>query len=79
LLEATPATKETIVIEVRQAEVDALRRRNKELSETLDEFMQPEAASNVIEAWICSDRAPNAKKLKLLAALRDVCEAEGWL
>ena len=67
------------MIEVRQAEVDALRRRNKELSDTLDEFMQPEAASNVIEAWICSDRAPSKEKRELLVALRKVCETEGWL
>ena len=67
------------MIEVRQAEVDALRRQNKELSETLDEFMKPEAASSVIEAWICSDRAPSPEKTRLLCALRRVAEKEGWL
>lgn len=67
------------MIEVRQAEVDALRRRNKELSDTLDEFMKPEAASNVIEAWICSDVTPSPEKLRLLDALREVCVKEGWL
>ena len=67
------------MIEVRQAEVDALRRRNKELSETLDEFMKPEAATNVIEAWICTDLSPSPEKTRLLGALREVAEKEGWL
>ena len=68
----------TIIHDMRESEVLTLRHQNKELSRTLAEFMHPQGAADVIEAWICVDIAPNREKLELLDALRKVCEMEGW-
>jgi hypothetical protein len=68
----------SLITEMRSAEVEVLRRHNRELTSSLEEMMQPQGAMDVIEAWICADLAPSKEKLKLLDALREVCEMEGW-
>ena len=68
----------TIIHDMRESEVLTLRNQNKELSRILAEFMLPQGAADVIEAWICAMPHPSKKQLKLLDALREVCEMEGW-
>lgn len=72
-------------VDMREAEVVALREEVRrlrfqlgEVSKTLEFYMQPEGASNVIEAWVCVDLTPSSEKLRLLDALREVCDKEGW-
>lgn len=66
-------------VETLRAEVKRLRWQMGELRNSLEEFMQPRGASEVIEAWVCVDIAPSTEKLELLTALRKVCVKEGWL
>lgn len=68
----------TIIHDMRESEVLTLRHQNKELSRILAEFMLPQGAADVIEAWICAKLHPTKEELKLLDALRLVCNKEGW-
>lgn len=66
-------------VETLRAEVKRLRFQLGEVSKTLEEYWQPKGAAEVIEAWVCADLVPSPEKLKLLDALRVVCEIEGWM
>lgn len=76
----------TTTQEMREAEVQALRKqnrsllfRNKELTDLTMELTTPQAASTVMETWLINmGFAMSKEHLTLLDALRDVSKKEGW-